>query len=116
MSFNYVPPRPSPSPELFYAETVYQRIEKLLTSALKKLKDGQNLLVEVPLNHGRVIFPSHFGYQNPNFIIVYGQDENGNEVRAFLQHTSIQIITTIIDKPEERKSIGFVGQGVKPEI
>ncbi len=113
MSFDF---RIPPPPQLFYAETVYERIEKLLADALRSLKEGQNLLVEVPPSGGRVILPSYFGYQNPNFIIVYGEDEDGREVRAFLQHTNIEIIATVIDKPMERKPIGFKGQITSPEI
>ena len=109
----YVPP---PKPELFYAETVYERIEKLLVESAKNIKEGQSLQVEIPLSGGRIIFPCYFGYQNPNFIIVYGEDSNGNEVKAFLPHTNIEILVTIFNKPSERKPIGFQGRDAKPEI
>ena len=100
----YIPP---PDPKLFYAETVCNRIEKLIAETAEKLTDEQSILAEVPLGNGQSLTATFFGFQNPNFILVYGLDANGNEVTALLPHTNIQVIITVLNKPAERKSIGF---------
>jgi hypothetical protein len=92
---------------LFYAETVHDRIERLIKSSEKKLKEGQSLKVEVLLNNGNTILPDFFGYQNPCFIIVNGKNANGDEVEALISHTNIQILFTIINKQTGKSSIGF---------
>ena len=100
----YVPP---PKAELFYAETVHARIEAYIEEAAQELKESQSLLVEFPLNDSRVIMPNYIGFHNPSFIVVYGEDANGNEMKALLSHTNIQLIITVLNEPAERKAIGF---------
>ena len=107
--FSKMDPSPSLFPQraqLFYAETVHQRIEENINTRMKELKQGQSLSVEVIL-HDRRIMPTFFGYHNPNFIIVYGEDDNGHEVEALISHTEIQIAMTILDKPTKKKPIVF---------
>ena len=104
MEPTYLPP---PEPQLFYAKTVHDRIETQIEEAAKELKEGQSLLVEFPLSDGRVIIPNYIGFHNPSFIVVYGEDAKGNEVKALLSHTNLQLIITVLNKPAEKKAIGF---------
>ena len=106
-------PKMDPSPslfpqraQLFYADTVHQRIEENVNTRMKELKEGQSLSVEVIL-HDRRIMPTFFGYHNPNFILVYGEDDYGNEVEALISHTEIQIAMTVLNKPTKKKPIVF---------
>lgn len=103
-------------PQLFYARTVHDRIESQITDATQALGEGQSLLVEVLLNDGRVIQPTQFGFHNPNFVVVYGTDANGNEVTVLVSHTNIQIVLTVLNKPSERKPIGFQKQTGETEL
>src|SRR3990172_4603321 len=98
---------PPPKAQLFYAETVHARIESQIEDSAKKLKEGQSLLVEFLLNDGRRVVPTYIGFHNPNFIIVYGEDAAGNRMKALLPHTDIQAVITVLNKPAERKAIGF---------
>jgi len=102
-------------PWRFYAETVYERIEKRFDDKLDELKDTEELTIEVPLLDGARITVDTFGFQNPNFIIVHGVDsETGNRVEALLPHMNIQLIFTVSEnQPAEeprRKPIGFIGE------
>ena len=96
--------------ELFYAETVHARIQTQIEQAAEELKHGQSVLVEFLLNDGQRIVPHYIGYHNPNFIVMYGQDASGNETKVLLPHTNIQVVVTILNKPAERKPIGFQGR------
>ena len=112
---SYALPRP-PVPSVshsFYAETVYDRIQKLLNEKNRQLREGQSLSVEVPLSNGLTIQASSFGYQNPNFIIVYSTDTDGQDIEAYIQHTKIDLVVTAINKPNERRRIGFKGEAQK---
>jgi hypothetical protein len=100
----------TPKAEFFYANIVHARIKSQIDEVAKKIKDGQSLLVEFPLNDGRIIIPQYIGFQNPNFILVYGQDANGNEIKALLPHTNIQLVITVLNKPSDKKPIGFQNQ------
>jgi hypothetical protein len=82
----YMPP---PKPAAYYADDVHDRIEKQINDAAEDLKEGQSILVEVVLNDGRVIIPTYFGYHNPVFIVVYGKDANGNEMKALVPYMNI---------------------------
>lgn len=95
--------------EFFYADTVYDRIEGLINAAVAGLKEGERLQVEVPLTD-RTIVANGFGYQNPNFIIVYGADDEG-ETTALVSHTAIHVIVRkrTAEKPTEKRTIGFRG-------
>ncbi len=98
------------------ADMIHDRIEQQIDDATKKLTEGQSLLVEFILKDGRIILPSYIGYHNPTFIVVYGQDSNGNETKALIPHTMVEIVVTILNKPNERKPIGFQGRDTPPEI
>ena len=100
----YIPP---PNAQLFYAETVHDRIKSQIEGAAEDLKEGQSLFVEFLLTDGRRVVPTYIGFHNPNFIIVYGEDAAGNRMKALLPHTDIQAVITVLNKPAERKAIGF---------
>lgn len=95
---------------LFYADLVHARIESLITEMYQDLKDGQSLLVEFILNDGTRIIPASVGYQNPNFIIIHTLSPSNDDVSVYLSHTDIQFVITILNKPSERKPIGFQGK------
>ena len=93
--------------KLFYANEVHARIESLIEATNKDLEEGQSLSVHFILNDGSQIIPTFIGYQNPNFVTVNSIDLNNNEIQVLLSHTNIQIVITILNKPNDRKPIGF---------
>ncbi len=109
----YMPP---PKAQLFYAEMVHDRIESQIESAGEDLKEGQSLLVEFLLNDGQRVRPGYIGFQNPNFIVLYGKDASGNEMKVLLPHTNIQVVITVLNKPADRNAIGFQSREKTPEI
>ncbi len=100
-------PTIEPEARLFYAKMVHDRIQSLVLEETRKLTGEQSILVEVPISNGKMITAHSFGYQNPNFVLVQGIDENGNNTTALLSHTCIQVIITTLNKTSERPKIGF---------
>ncbi|HEY6330178.1 MAG TPA: hypothetical protein VI756_12640 [Blastocatellia bacterium] len=101
-----------PSKMLFYADAVYDRIHRLVKDRTESLKEDESVMTEVILPDGHRIVATGFGYQNPNFLIVYGLDpKRGLEVEAWLSHTNVQIIVSVWPKGanEPRREIGFKG-------
>ena len=91
----------------FYAETTHARIESQIMESQNELKEGQSLSVEFILADGRKIIPNYIGYHNIMFIVLYGEDEHGNEIKILLHHTNAQVVITKLNKPQETKKIGF---------
>lgn len=108
---NFMPSPRLPNPHRFYADTVYERIRKLVED--HDLAEGERLAIAVLLCDGSRVLASDFGYQNPNFIIVYGvESKTGQTVEAWLSHTSFQLLvskTTDGKREDSPRLIGFRG-------
>jgi hypothetical protein len=95
-------------PRLFYADQVYKRIQEHINYIQSRLKEDEQLLVDVPLCTGEVIRVASFGYYNPNFIILWSYSDG---VSVLISHTNVQVKVLITKKqPDQRSSIGFLGE------
>jgi hypothetical protein len=101
------------SAQLFYADTVHDRIEKLVEEAIADAPEGSVAFVVVILPDGTKINAEYFGYQNPNFIVVDGQDKSGNQIRVLISHTAINVMIYYAFDVEEppKRPIGFQVRG-----
>lgn len=94
----------------YYAHVVYRRIQGQIAEIVSQLKAGDGISVTVPLADGSAVEVREFGYQNPNFILVYGTDDTGTRVIAMIPHTVIQVVITVIKEQGDKKRppIGFL--------
>lgn len=101
-------PSSSHEPRLFYADVVYDHIQREVRAQEKALEPGQALAVEVLLLDGSVLSVVSFGFHNPNFVTVDGFTQKGTFVHALVQHTQIQVVITIVSERDARtRQIGF---------
>lgn len=83
-------------------------IQAHIDDIMADLKEEEDMLVEVPLQSGKTITATYFGFRNPNFITVEGIDQAGNQVAALLPQDNIQVtVTTVKKEAAKRKTIGF---------
>ena len=100
-------------PERYYAKTIHDRIEAHIKNLMDDLKEDEDLLVEVPSQNRKTIAVSFFGFRNPSFIIVEGNDNDDNFVSALLPQDNIQVIVTIMKKEsDKRREIGFQSKDI----
>jgi hypothetical protein len=91
------------------AEQLYYALEEEINSQSNNLEDDEALHITAPLQNGSLIRVQEFGFRNWSLILIYGVDDNGNDVTLYVSHTNFQInVTTVKLKPEEpRREIGF---------
>jgi len=99
-------------PDPLDAHFVYNRIQEHISDDALRLEVGQDLLVIVPLPDGSRVIVQTLAYDDPNFIVVFGEDSLTRvSVHALVPHTSIHVLisTIAIDQKEPRREIGFRG-------
>ncbi|WP_169194947.1 hypothetical protein [Devosia sp. MC1541] len=102
-----------PSKMLVRPEAVAaSRAAKILHNSIKQFSDG--LKNETDLV-GATIIGSNIEpfvvrvitYKDPDWLIVAGQDANGNPVRLVQHYTQVGLLLTVIPSTEKRTRIGF---------
>jgi hypothetical protein len=92
------------------ANTLYDRVQHFIKNAEAKLEAKQELLVLFFDRVGRPILVSDLGYHNPNMMIVWGTDTNGEDCSVLVHMSSFELVLQVVEeKPEApRRPIGFV--------
>jgi hypothetical protein len=92
------------------ASAVRSWIESQYRKKLGSLAPDEDLLVAVLLHNGQTVQVTHFSFAGPNLVIVEGFDGQGQNVTALMAHTSIQVVMTVVKRPEQEKKkppLGF---------
>jgi hypothetical protein len=91
------------------AEWFQERIEIQMDEFSRELKANEQLQVSVILSDGRIVYPTWFGYHNPNMLVIDGEDQNGRSVRLLIPHSNVQVLLTAVpgEGHEKRPPIGF---------
>ena len=95
------------------ADTFYDRLRQHIEGTQNQLKKDEQLVLYYYNQTGERILVTDMGYHNPNLIILYGQDSNGNECSVIAHMQSVQLVVKILklENKAERRTIGFLNKG-----
>ena len=80
----------------------HDRIGQHYQAMQEKLADDEAVLVEVILADGSRLTVTAFRYHGPDMVIVDCHDAHGRPAMLCAQLESVQVLFTIVKKPEER--------------
>ena len=104
------------------AESMCERIEKLISNFEKNLADDEVAALSLASASGMTIVITKLGYWNPDLIILYGRDPRDGEAVKLIQHVSqVSLLLVPIKRPQEMpeeeiqqarhpRRIGFVNE------
>jgi hypothetical protein len=109
----YLPPQPIKLPEIKnrnMADTLHGQVQEVIEGAEKKLQEGQELVAWFFDRVGRPIRMTDLGYYNPNMMIVWGVDPEGNDCSVLVHMSSFELVLQVVEvKPEQpRRPVGFI--------
>lgn len=92
------------------ADTFYDRLRQHIDATQKQLERNEQLAVCYYSLGGECILVDDIGYHNPNLIMLYGRDSQGNECNVIAHMQSLHLLLRVlkIEDGKERKQIGFV--------
>ena len=92
------------------ASGFFKRLEHWIRREESQLKYNEQLLVVYYNRAGQSIYVHEIGYHNPQLIILFGQDNQGNQ-RRFLVHmeaVELEVMRVKVEsEAQEKRAIGF---------
>ncbi len=91
------------------ADAFYERLREYIESVFKHLQTGQQLEIYY-FSAGGPVLVTQLGYINPNIILIYGLDSEGNRCSfiAHMSHVELEVRIRAIEQPLKRNTIGFI--------
>lgn len=92
------------------ASGFFERLEHWIRSEENQLEPDEQLLVLYYNRAGESIHVHEIGYQNPQLIILLGQDNQGNQRRilAHMEAVELELMRVKVErKAQEKRKIGF---------
>jgi len=79
-------------------------IQKQMNRLSNELMDGQEIEVLVPLANGSQVVASWFGFQNPDILMINGQDSDGCDVCLLVHKSKLQVLLRKVNLSRGQKS------------
>ena len=92
------------------ADTLHEDTKALIEQTESKLEEGQHLVALYIDRSGAPVLVSDLGYHNPNMMVIWGTDIDGNDCSIITHMASFEIQLKVIDRQQDapRRKIGFV--------
>jgi len=92
------------------ADAFYDRLREYIESVFQHLQTGQQLEIYFFSAGGGPILVTQLGYINPNIIVIYGLDVDGNPCSfvVHMNHVELEVRIRAIEQPVKRNTIGFI--------
>lgn len=102
-------PQLTPPRNFLLADWFQECIKSQIEFVSESLTEDQEILVELILSNGAIVYPNWIGHRNPNMVVFEGQNQYGHDVQVLIHQSAAQIVITKVPKDagKPKKSIGF---------
>jgi hypothetical protein len=93
------------------ADWFYEQLQKHIKETEKSLKEGEAIEVLYLIPSGGALLVTDIGYHNPNMIILYALDTEGQKCKVLAHMASLQLLikNVPVKQEEAKRTIGFLG-------